>query len=384
MGATFDLWQQAYTLAAMTAAEDAQQGTPAALALALNNTLKTFFSEPNTVTCIGQWATVWGPVVYESNPSSTSYADNTMYVAVNSDQTVYVVGIAGTNPESTYDWGQEDLDVDKTLSWTTAFPSLQPYSLPSSPSVNPYISAGTALGVNNLLGMVDALQNTNQNLVTFLQALPASQTQKATLIICGHSLAGALVPTLALAFFNPAGGKLSLSSWSAVYVYPTAGPTPGNADCGTFFSYVFGPIGSTNPLPYQVWNMNVWNSLDVVPHAWNIAMLEEITTLYPASWIMVPLTLDAGIDYAKYLSKTGADTGAGPYEQCANQSLQGTFNNNIPVSDLDSFAEQAVYQHTTAYDDLLNVNILAPGSRNQAAFKRTVHALLTGRSARAR
>jgi len=39
MGATFNLWQQAYTLAAMSAAEDAQQGTPAALAAALNTTL---------------------------------------------------------------------------------------------------------------------------------------------------------------------------------------------------------------------------------------------------------------------------------------------------------------------------------------------------------
>ena len=153
MGATFDLWQQAYTLAAMSAAEDAQQGTPAALAAALTTALKTFFNEPNTMTCIGQWATVWGPVIYESNPSSTSYADNAMYVAANADQTVYVVGMAGTNPNSKYDIDQEDLDVQHTSSWKAAFPSLQPYGLPSSLSVNPYISGGTALGVNNLLGM---------------------------------------------------------------------------------------------------------------------------------------------------------------------------------------------------------------------------------------
>ena len=87
-------------------------------------------------------------------------------------------------------------------------------------------------------------------------------------------------------------------------------------------------------------------------------------------------TLTLGIDYAKHLSDTGAGTGAGPYQQCANQSLQGTLNGSIPVSDLDSFEKQALYQHTTAYDDLLNVQSLFPGSRNQAAFKPVVHALL--------
>lgn len=378
MAATFDLWQQAYTLALQSADVYKQQGTPDALAEWLSNTLVPFFKDPNTVKYIGQWETVWGPAVFENTPSSTSYADNTMYVVANADQTVYVVAIAGTNPNSTYDEDTEDADVNNTSSWTLAFPGSQPPT-----GLDPYISVGTQLGVTALLGMADTY--TNQNLVAFLKSLPASKTQQATLIFCGHSLAGALAPTLALAFFNPTGGQLILSNWKAVYVYPTAGPTPGNADFATFFSTVFPqipPAPQTNS--YQVWNMNVWNTIDVVPHAWNIAMLEEITTLYPASWTSPPYALDFAIDLAESQSNTGASTGAGPYAQCANQSLLGTFNNNIPVSDMLSFEDQALYQHTTAYDVLLNVQSLAPGSQNQAAFKPVVHALLTGKSARAR
>jgi hypothetical protein len=382
-GAAFDLWQQAFTLAAMSAGEELQRGMPDALAMALNDTLKAFLSQSNTVDGIGQWATVWGPVVFESRPNGHSYADNAMNVAANADQTVYVVGIAGTNPTSIYDWLREDLGVEHTTSWTAAFPGLQPYGLPDSSSLNPYISASTALGVNNLLHMVDTLQGTNKDLLTFLQSLPVPQTRQATLIFCGHSLAGALSPALALAFFNPAGGRLNLSNWGKVYVYPTAGPTPGNSDFGTFFSSVFRPVGPVT-LPYQVWNMNVWNSIDIVPHAWNVALLEKVATLYPASWKMPPLTLTGAIDYAKHRSDTGARTAGGPYQPCANQLLQGTFNSSIPVSDLDSFAKQAIYQHTTAYDVLLNVQSLAPGKRNQAAFMPAVAAFLAGNSAKAR
>ncbi len=176
--AAFDLWQQAFTLAAMSAGEELRRGMPDALAMALNDTLKAFLSQSNTVDAIGRWATVSGPVVFESRPNGHSYADNAMNVAANADQTVYVVGIAGTNPTSIYDWLREDLGVEHTTSWTAAFPGLQPYGLPDSSSLNPYISASTALGVNNLLHMVDRLQGTNKDLLTFLQSLPVPQTRK--------------------------------------------------------------------------------------------------------------------------------------------------------------------------------------------------------------
>lgn len=368
--ATFDLWQQAYTLAQQSGSASAQQGTPDALASALANLLNEFYERAETA--IGTWSTVWGPVVFESEPGPTSYADNVMYVAANADNSVYLVGIAGTNPNSRYDINQEDLAVQETVAWNAAFPSLQPYSQPGG--LSPYLSVGTALGVNNLLGMADGA---NHTLLAFLQSLPSSTTGKATLIFAGHSLAGALSPSLALAFFNPNGGRLSLSDWANVYVYPTAGPTPGNADFGAYLAAVFPPTAPGSK-PYQVWNRNVMNTIDVVPHAWEISMLDEIPTLYPTSWKSTPPKLTLAVGYAKRLSGMGGKTAAGPYMQFESQPLPGTYQGDNPVANFNQFEAQALYQHTKAYDVLLDVTELSPAARNQAAFLPIVRAMLSG------
>lgn len=376
MAATYDLWQQAYTLATMSGSVSAQQGEPTDLEADLTSILSSFYSAPATIAAIGQWSTVWGPVVFESSPSDTSYADNVMFVAANADSTIYVVGIAGTNPHSKYDIHQEDLDVRHTSTFVDAFPSLPPYSVPSSITATPYLSGGTVLGVQNLLAMTSTSASAGTTLLQYLSGFSTDVTSASTLIFCGHSLAGALAPTLALALFNPSGGPLTLSNWSAVYHYPTAGPTPGNAALGQFLGLVF-PPGTPGASAYQVWNANVWNDIDVVPHAWNTTMLEEIPKLYPTEWILEPVKLRAAIDGAKLLSDRGAKTGAGPYEMLPNQSLDGTPDSSIPVKNMDSFEQQALYQHTTAYDTLLGVQSLSPATQNQAAFAPVVHALLT-------
>lgn len=391
MGGTFDLWQQTFCLAAMAGAADLQRGDPPALAYALSKILNEFYAEPATQAALGPWSTVWGPAIFERRPHPSSPPANSIYVAANADCSVYVVGIAGTNPLSIYDWTQEDLDVEHTATWVSAFPSLQPYGVPSGLRGTPFVSAATALGVNDLLGLVvvDGLPGAGQSLLTFLQSLPASTTGKATLIFCGHSLAGALSPTLALALFNPSGGKLDLSSWQHVYVYPTAGPTPGNEALRGFLASVFPPVAASEPqlYPYQVWNQDVWNTIDVVPHAWKLSRLHEIPKLYPASWKHVPLALEAGVAFAELRSIKGAEYRppeggghAGPYEELANQPLQGTFHGSTKVSDFLTFLEQAGYQHTTAYDVLLGVTSLLPMTRNQAAYVPTVRGLLTTRA----
>jgi len=388
MGGTFDLWQQAFCLAAMAGAAGDKRGDPTTLANTLSTILDGFYAEPDTQDKLGPWSTVWGPAIFESRPSDKSFPDNSIYVAAAGDGSTYVVGTAGTNPLSIYDWLQEDLDVEHTATWVSAFPSLQPYGVPSGVHGVPFVSAATALGINDLLGLVpvDGLPGAGQGLLTFLQSLPTSTTEGATLIFCGHSLAGALSPTLALALFNPCGGKLDLSSWQHVYVYPTAGPTPGNAALGSFFASVFPPVDAREPdlRPYQVWNQNVWNTCDVVPHAWKISMLKEVLTLYPTSWPHVPPSLDVAVKFAEFRSLKGAEyrpmkgvRHAGPYEPVANQPLEGAFHGTTPVSDPSSFIAQAAYQHTTAYDVLLDVTKLLPMTRNQPAYFPIVRALLT-------
>ena len=198
MAGTFDLWQQAFCLASMAGAAGDQRGDPTTLANALTTILDEFYAEPATQDALGTWSTVWGPAIYESKPSDDSYPDNSIYVAATNDgsASTYVVGIAGTNPLSIYDWLQEDLDVERTATWVSAFPSLQPYGLPSGLHGTPFVSAATALGINDLLGLtvIPGLPGAGQSLLTFLSSLPASTTGQATLIFCGHSLAGALSP----------------------------------------------------------------------------------------------------------------------------------------------------------------------------------------------
>jgi len=369
---TFDPWQIAYVLGMQAGGAQGQQGDPSTLAELLANKLDSFYGQAQTISALGQWSTAWGPAIFEETPSTSSYADNAMYVAVSADRSMYVVCIAGTNADSTYDKNVEDEDVNNMSSWRQAFGGTAPDNL------KPCVSVGTEDGVNALFGMKDP--NSGQSLAAFLGSI---QSTTSTLIFSGHSLGAALAPIFALALFDPSLNSLSKSDWSAVYTYPTAGPTPGNGDLSTFFSLVFG-ASVPQSQPYQVWNKNIWNSLDVVPHAWNIETLGEITNLYPAPWTQnppvspPPKELSNAVAYAKHLSNQGAKVG-GPYTMLPNQELTGTFNTNIPVSDVSSFEQQALYQHITAYYDLLNVQAFAPAA-NASAFAPAVKALLTGKN----
>ena len=272
------------------------------------------------------------------------------------DRSRFVVSVAGTNFYSQYDKDMDDA-VDTTAQWASAFPTL---SNRAPAGLEPYLSSGTALGVNNLLGMRDGAKQ--QSLADYLAS---AASKSATLIFCGHSLGGALSPTLALALFNSNGGQLSKASWANVYLYPTAGPTPGNADLSRYVAQEFPPVPPQDQ-PYQCWNQNVWNSLDAVPQGWVVDLLNNLPELYPHRLLLwPPLDLKWIVDDKVKKSKAGAATGAGPYTQLANQRLVGTTYKNppdypIPVDGTDKYVNQMGYQHTTAYDVLLGVQDVAP------------------------
>jgi hypothetical protein len=240
--ANFDIWPQVFSISLLSNAASNQTGTVAELETVLANKIRQAFTvwEPS----IGAWDIAWGPAVFQG--SGDSYADNAVFVAVERavENPARVVAIAATNPNSSYDWLQEDFDVENVVRWTDAFPALGAYRAP--PGINPYVSAATALGINNLL----ALQSGGATLLQFLGSVEGTSE---TLIFAGHSLAGALSPTLALALFNPEGGELSLAKWANVRVYPSAGATPGNPDFATFFNGVFPPVAAMpGAPPYQL------------------------------------------------------------------------------------------------------------------------------------
>lgn len=378
MSGSYDAWQTTFVLSMKSNAVMMKKGTQQALADELYADLMApstgFFNQANTQQYIGQWEVVWGPAIYQAPKDVGGHYDNAMYVAANADKSVYVVAIAATNGASLYDWMQEDAGVNQTYAWPAAG-SQWGLNLTNPSGQTPYLSAGTTLGIQNLLcNMTDLIQTNathGQSLLTFLTNLSQanqSLTTKPQLIFTGHSLAGALSPALATALFNPNGGPLSFTDWSSVYVYPTAGATPGNADFASYFSAVFPqppnqPKGAT-PQDYQKWNTLLWNTLDVVPHAWLIALLEEIPKIYTPPYGVL-LDVIALKDWAVKRSNDGAATGAGPYTQLINQSLPGKVNPLYPVKDLESFLVQLLYQHISAYKSLIPVLELMPDKKDK-------------------
>ncbi|NEO43521.1 MAG: lipase family protein [Moorea sp. SIO4A3] len=109
----------------------------------------------------------------------------------------------------------------------------------------------------------------------------------------GHSLGGALSPTLALAALD------QKSEWSGgkeftISVYPSAGPTPGNEDFATYYDSRLGENTT-----------RIWNNIDIVPHAWNEEMLSEIPSLYQEGGIYGGLAVRLLVKTAKRLAKGG-------------------------------------------------------------------------------
>ncbi|HLP89096.1 MAG TPA: hypothetical protein VK184_10970 [Nostocaceae cyanobacterium] len=332
--AQYSIFQQTFALAMFSLGVENIPGTASELEEKLTQSIKDRFSKH--IDLIGNWEIAWGPSVFQV-PDST-FADHVMYVAVN-DANTYVVAIAGTNPKSDYDW-HLDLNVKETVSW-------HPSTDPNDPDLK--ISKGTHDGVSNLLNMKDGA---GQTLVDFFKQIP--NPSAATIIFTGHSLGGALSPTLALKLMNPYNEfGLNKSAWKAVYSYPIAGPTPGDNNFANFFSEVF-PITPVGTEVWETWNALIWNNIDMVPNAWYLETMAKITTLYSSAGIN-PDEQMKGLIY--YLISLSEESGV-IYTQLQYQHyLSGTVNTG---TDFLKFDDQASYQHVLAYYDLLNVPEIKP------------------------
>jgi len=240
-----------------------------------NNPFPTNLNVPGLLPTVGSsllggdWQLQWGPGVYEL-PGSNGKADNTAFVVYSKSQDAYVVAIAGTDPRAFWDWMSEDFQVgpNDCVNWTTFDPTGARPTGGTADASQAQISLGTALGVWALASQLALSQYAPATgyatLASYLKSLtPGSSATR--LIFTGHSLGGALSPTLA----NWAKTNVKFSS-SQIFAMPTAGPTPGNAAYQQAWDKTFPSTAvsvnagnSVNAL-----NCDIWSAQDVVPHAW--------------------------------------------------------------------------------------------------------------------
>ena len=320
------------------------------------------------------WATVWGPIVYAKNTSGASViADNAMGCYYSPSQNLFIIPIAATNPISSYDWMSEDFAVHTQVEWSSVSPG--------APANSGKISGATQTGILTLLNL---LKDNNGN--TLIQALSSyissNNIKGAKVAVAGHSLAGALSPCFALYLYENR-SQWDPSNSQHMAAYPTAGPTPGDSD---FASYYQGLI-TANGIEYA----SLYNSLDVVPLAWQSTDIETIPNIYDASnkpvdtpndefmGILASVLAINAMALPPAISVLGTQvlpTSVNNYTQISTgrSKLSGTFNgttqtkamlagsaiaNALPptlqtnygksLTNLIAFALQAAYQHTFAY-----------------------------------
>jgi hypothetical protein len=217
------------------------------------------------------WRIDWGPGVY-LEPGAKA-ATNTAFVAYSPSQDTYICAIAGTNLNSMFDWLDEDLSVGAHA--MVNFPvdiSKEPVGDEASKDVA-QVSLGTARGIYYLLTQLVDSSGATLNLKSYLSNLiPKAGSKTSRVIFTGHSLGGALSPSLGLQMYP------SMEKWTKkggqVCILPTAGPTPGNEKFAGLWSEKDAPFRT--PVAVKVnpgnqvttLNQSYWNTFDVVPHAW--------------------------------------------------------------------------------------------------------------------
>ncbi|CAO3418235.1 lipase family protein [Azospirillum doebereinerae] len=367
MAAAYDVFQQVFSLSLLSNSLITLQGSQTNLQQQIEKNLQQYLtyngSQPSSsvTDLLGDWSVVWGPVVYQSDKSNT--ADNVVYVAQstvtfpdNSTKNTYVVAIAGTAAESTFDWDDEDglggtsgSAITGVVSWTDFLDSPTTTTTANPASDAPYISLGTATGVSTLLQLTDA--TTKDTLSAFLAKAGAD-----VLVVTGHSLGGALSATLGLYLVQ----SNATPNIPTTYVYPTAGASPGNDVFATeeFSTHLPAAIGS---LPWQSWNVDIWNTNDIVPQAWSIAAQDStIRTLNNVNGIYQnnPALADVGTLTARLIgwSKNSTVTYSPVNGASFTAALVTSFSFdglpvslNVPPKNFRGFALQALYQHSTAY-----------------------------------
>ncbi len=279
---------------------------------------------------LGPWELVWGPGVFQVLPGAIPA--NTMFAARHQHSGELFISIAGTNPFSAYAWLAEDFDVARTRAWGYG-------DAPEGVAT----SKATLTGLRALQGMVPppGIPGENRMLTEFLKAHLDNETEPVSITVSGHSLGGALSPTLALWLLD------TRKEWdprmrAEISVYAYAGPTPGNDEFADYINRRFGKRLH-----------RIFNPFDVVTHAWEVTELVELKALYTPE-----ISRDALWDKAIDFMITTTNGIAYRHIDPLATPLDGEVKKELVLRwmpPMVNLVGQVLYQHTLAYFELLGV-----------------------------
>ncbi|MFX0574524.1 lipase family protein [Nocardia nepalensis] len=274
---------------------------------------------------IGGWEIVWGPGVALFD--TDLYAVNALYMVRSKDDTSrYVIAVAGST-NALFDWLVED-----------AFISQIPWFLNESARH----TIGTAIGVNILKDIKPSgdRPGAGHTLPEFLSKLG---DKAIDLTVTGHSLGGALSPTLAL-FLRDTQLVWDFFQKAKISVLSTAGPSFCNQE---FVDYTTDRLQRVQRYA---------NDLDIVPRMWNPPDIDSAAALYSTNnqpapdgmkfmFVMLEVLASVSGHYAHF------DPTGGVFQGTFNQAINQTQGSKPD----DLYWQQVGYQHLGGYHQFFEI-----------------------------
>jgi len=337
---TYTKFQQLYGLNAASNAAGESKGTEEHLEVGMSNALDAHLKDLG-----GNWKVTWGPRVFKYLPDKkTTGPDHAWFVAVDDTQKICAISVAGT---SSFKGWLEDFEVKKIVDfedWIKDWSSKgvpAPSALQTAPvSGTEYAAMGTCTGAHLILSKASRQKDTGKTLVDYItNSVPADYE----VIFTGHSMGGAIAPTVALGLV-----KSNLRSAGNTYILPSAGASPGNDQLAQAFKSTFPPQTPNSTELYAVWNTDYYNTLDVVPQAWSIDHTSDrnianiVEKIYAkASPALLTIVIKPLVATITSLSKQSG---------IAYEPLTGTSFTGAPIKDsLISLYPTVYKEHTSEY-----------------------------------
>lgn len=266
---------------------------------------------------------VFGPAVLRKshNEGNLDYDDYMFFIVESKVQPgCYKVAIRSTTSDLN---AFEDIDVLQTSPWNT---------IDSVAPDDARISHGMMLATTDIIGMTsNNLPAEGKTLAGFFKDILESSAEPITITVCGHSMAGTLVPLIGLYLIT----ELN-SDRATVNVFSAAGTTAGNA---AYAVYAKERLNSRLT--------RLANDKDVVTKAFSKQGLIELATLYEPDIVESIVFKSLAYLAAEFL---------GVYEYTHTASPQA-FDTPINPA-FPTYATQYPYQHGTAYLEHFNLKMV--------------------------